>query len=62
MIDQDVRGLNPKTAEFYLNTCTFDADVILLTETWLHEGVSNSELFPACYCVSRCDRKTARGG
>ncbi|XP_063930365.1 uncharacterized protein LOC135142575 [Zophobas morio] len=32
------------------------------SETWLHEGVANSELFPMGYNVFRCDRLTSRGG
>ena len=60
---QNVRGLNTKIDEFSENVLICQYDVIVLTETWLHEGVYSSELFHAKYNVYRCDRRgTKRGG
>lgn len=39
-----------------------DSDVILLTETWLHNNVLSSEFFGDKYNVYRCDRIGTRGG
>ena len=66
---QNVRGLNSKFDSFSNNllSCVDEVDVLILTETWLHEDVANSELFPDNYCIFRCDRKykhlgVVRGG
>ena len=37
-------------------------DIIILTETWLHSGISSSELFPNQFNVFRCDRQYSKGG
>ena len=39
----------------------YDLDVICLTETWLNDSISDSELLPTAYNVFRKDRKS-RGG
>lgn len=44
---------------FYKNVCTSEYDIIVLTETWLHEGVSSSELFDDRYIVYRRDRASS---
>ena len=36
-------------------------DIIILTETWLEEGVNNQELNLNNYFVYRCDRKKSKG-
>lgn len=53
---QNTRGLRTKTSIFFRNICLHDYDVILLTETWLTEGINNSELFNDRYTVWRQDR------
>lgn len=53
---QNTRGLRTKTSTFFRNICLHDYDVILLTETWLTEGINNSELFNDRYMVWRQDR------
>lgn len=53
---QNVRGLRTKTSTFYRNLCLNAYDVVCLTETWLLEGVNNSELFDDRYIVWRRDR------
>lgn len=52
---------------FYSSVSECEFDVIALTETWLHDDVSSSELFPAEYFVYRKDRNfnathQSRGG
>lgn len=57
---QNVRGLKTKTIDLYHNISTHNYDVIVLTETWLHSGVYDSELFDDRYIVYRRDRQTSR--
>lgn len=59
---QNVRGLNTKLLEArtFVNVNNFD--VISLTETFLHDGVSSSEIFNNSYTVYRNDRDTYAGG
>lgn len=52
---QNVRGLRTKTAVFFRNVCSNSYDVICLTETWLMDGISDSE-FDDGYLVWRRDR------
>ena len=37
-------------------------DIIAITETWLHSSISNHELLPVGYNVSRHDHQSKRGG
>lgn len=53
---QNVRGLRTKTAVFYRNVCINNFDIVCLTETWLLDGISDSELFDDRYLVWRRDR------
>lgn len=53
---QNVRGLRTKTNEFYRSLCLCSYDIIVLTETWLLDSVSNSELFDVRYAIWRRDR------
>ena len=40
-----------------------DSDVIAVTETWLNDNISNSEILNDAYVIHRRDRKTGtRGG
>lgn len=64
---QNTRGLRTKTNLFYRNLCLTNHDVILLTETWLLDGIADSELFDSRYLVWRRDRdydltRQTRGG
>lgn len=66
---QNVRGLRTKLAEF---ACSVEAmaekpDVLILTETWLCAGISDTELGLRDYNIYRCDRSVhtsehSRGG
>lgn len=53
---QNVRGLRTKASVFYRNVCANFYDIICLTETWLIEGITDSELFDDRYVVWRRDR------
>lgn len=39
-----------------------DAELIAITETWLHSDVKDDEVFPSTYNVIRKDRATRGGG
>lgn len=63
---QNVRGLRTKTRDLFLELCSCDYEVIAFTETWLHPGITNSEL-SSNYNIYRCDRSRStsnleRGG
>ncbi|KAL0880423.1 hypothetical protein ABMA27_002850 [Loxostege sticticalis] len=53
---QNVRGLRTKTVLFKRNIQLLNYDIVLLTETWLLDGVNNEELFSDRYTVWRRDR------
>lgn len=53
---QNVRGLRTKTATFRRNLLLNNYGVIALTETWLVDSISDSELFDHRYLVWRHDR------
>lgn len=59
---QNVRGLRSKSTVFYRNVCLNSYHLIVLTETWLLDGVSNSELFDDRYIVWRRDRNYSMTG
>lgn len=59
---QNVNGLCTKTDEFYENVERKNYDVILLTETKLHDGITKSETFSSQYTVYRRDREDREGG
>lgn len=59
---QNVRGLNTKLFQVRTFVNVNDYDVITFTETFLHDGVSSSEIFNDNYAVYRNDRDTYAGG
>lgn len=59
---QNVRGLRTKTDTFYRQMVASSFDVIVLTETWLLDGILNSEFFDERYIVWRRDRDYALTG
>lgn len=60
---QNVRGLRTKTNTFYNNLHLSNADIILITESWLHEGILDTELAsPGRYDLFRRDRGAYAGG
>lgn len=59
---QNVRGLRTKTIDFYCNLLRNSFDIIVLTETWLVDGIYDSELFDSRYVVWRRDRDLSLTG
>jgi hypothetical protein len=58
MYYQNVRGLRSKTHEFLNEINCSNYEVIILTETWLNDGILNEELFDDRYVVYRRDRSS----
>ncbi|XP_072041142.1 uncharacterized protein [Amphiura filiformis] len=52
------QSINNKVAELAICLDTHKPDILIGTESWLAEGVSNSEIFPTGYSVVRKDRPT----
>ena len=59
---QNVRGLRTRVQQFYTNTLLNRYDIIAVTETWLHQGICNGELFEQNYVVFRKDRNETDSG
>lgn len=57
---QNVQGLNSLTNVILNSSSACEYDIVALTETWVQDGVYNSELFPARYTVFRKDRDLKR--
>lgn len=53
---QNVRGLRTKTDIFYRQMCLSSYDIVVLTETWMTDGIHDSEIFDDRYIVWRRDR------
>lgn len=53
---QNVARLRTKAATLFTNVLAEDYDIIAFTETWLCEGINDSELFDNRYTVIRRDR------
>lgn len=59
---QNCRGLRSKTMQFKQNLLSNDFDIIIITETWLHDGILDGELCDTRYDVFRNDRDLAATG
>lgn len=59
---QNVRGLRTKTNTFYNNISASSYDILLITESWLCDGILDSELSGDEYDVFRRDRGSLGGG
>lgn len=59
---QNTRGLRTKTHSFKRNILLNPYDVVSLTETWLNDGISDTELFDDRYLVFRRDRNYSETG
>lgn len=64
---RNVRGLNTKTSTTKMRIEAANYDIIGFTETWLQDGVNDSEIFPTQppakhYNVFRSDRNLALSG
>lgn len=40
----------------------YSPHIVVLTETWLHSGINDEDMFPPSYRVFRRDRSTRGGG
>src|SRR5436190_6446778 len=59
---QNVRGLNTKLTQLYLNVLPVNYDVLVFTETWLTDSIRDSELLDQRYNIYRTDRNRAVTG
>ena len=48
--------------ELRVTANALNADVIVITESWLHDGISNDLLQLNLYEIFRCDRRNRKGG
>ncbi|CAH2106260.1 unnamed protein product [Euphydryas editha] len=53
---QNVRGLRTKCAAFQLNLLSNNYDIVVITETWLCDGIFDREIADDRYVVFRQDR------
>lgn len=58
----NARSIANKTTDLEHLLISQNPDVLLLTETWLHNEISDSSIFPPAYKVFRWDRDTRGGG
>ena len=58
----NARSVIPKFDELRLTTSFVNADVVIVTESWLHSTIEDDLLQLNSYEVFRCDRKFRRGG
>ena len=59
---QNVRGLNSKLRNLFLNSFSFDYNIIALTETWLRPNTLDAEILCDNFLVFRRDRLSRTGG
>lgn len=60
---QNVGGMKTKLDEFYCNTTVMDMDIICITETWLNDGVLDSEIADLdSFSIFRRDRSRESTG
>ena len=58
----NARSILPKIDELRLSAVALHADVLIITESWLHEDIDSNLLFLNGYYFFRCDRKWRKGG
>lgn len=58
----NARSLVNKFPDFMSLISSHSAHIIGVTETWLHDGIYDTEITPPGFCVVRGDRKYGRGG
>lgn len=59
---QNTRGLKTKLQDWYHGTCTLDAQLIAVTESWLDDSVHDAEVCGPDWSILRRDRPTRSGG
>lgn len=62
ILNVNARSLLNKFPSFVFLVSTFSPHVIGVTESWLHEGVFDSEITPPGYVLVRNDRQNGKGG
>jgi hypothetical protein len=58
ILNVNCQSVSAKVAPFLLLLETEDPDVVVGTESWLHDGIASGEIFPPCYQVFRKDRES----
>lgn len=60
----NIRSIIPKRDELCSFINDISADMVILTETWLHDDVTDTEVFPSNlnFTIFRRDRKSKKGG
>lgn len=53
---QNARGLRSKCIEFRQGLLSYNYDIVIITETWLHSGILDGEVSDDRYDVFRYDR------
>nr|AMS38367.1 hypothetical protein [Bactrocera tryoni] len=59
---QNVRGLNTKLTDLYLNSIHCNFKIIAFTETWLKPHIFDNEIFNSEFEIFRYDRLNRKGG
>lgn len=59
---QNCRGLRTKLHTIYMNILAHNYDIIILTETWLHLDIPDSDVVDSRYNIFRSDRDRSRSG
>jgi hypothetical protein len=62
MLQVNCRSICNKLLEFWNLIETYNPDVVIGTESWLHEEINNAELFRGDYIIFRRDRCSRGGG
>jgi hypothetical protein len=62
MLQVNCRSICNKVLEFWNLIETYNPDVVIGTESWLHEEINNAELFRGDYITFRRDRCSRGGG
>lgn len=62
VLNINARSLINKFPHFLSLVSPLNAQVIGVTETWLHSGIYDTEITPPGFCVIRGDRNHGRGG
>ena len=58
----NARSILPKFDDLRLSSMTLHADVLIVTESWLHNDIDSDLLHLPDYKFFRCDRKQRKGG
>ena len=62
LLQVNCRSICNKTVDFWNLIDTYNPDIVICTESWLSEEISNAEVFRADHTTFRRDRHTCSGG